>query len=377
MPVKKYVFLTNIPTPYRASFYNALEREGFDFEVLYMRGIEADRNWSVDPSEMRHPHYIDRGFYKMIGHYHLHINPRLLFRLIRNRRAEIIIGGGWNDVDVLILVVLKRLGLLRNRLHFWSEANYLTIGARRDNRLKRMVRKFVYHSSAGAQIWSGKMTAITLERWGIRNPIFVPLPNTIDEERFQLTASAASERAANPLPVFLMPVRLAEKIKGIMNFFRSIGDANTRRGRFLIAGDGPDLAAIQEFIRERKLESHIELLGFCNADRMVTLYNQANVLVLPSYSDPSPLVLVEGLKMQLPLLVSERCGCHYETVVPGKNGYVFDPADAASVKDAFEQLMDQRSQWGAMGLLSAQLYETDWARELVIRNFIDGMEALR
>jgi glycosyltransferase involved in cell wall biosynthesis len=373
---KKYVFLTNIPTPYRTSFYNALARQGFDFEVYYMRETEADRNWSVDRSLMRHRHYIDRGLYRMIGHYHLHINPRLLWKILRNPRTEIIIGGGWNDIDVLMLVVLKRLGVLRNRLHFWSEANYLTIGARRDNRVKRAVRKFVYHSSNGAQLRSGKMVEITLERWGIRNPRFVPLPNTIEEERFQLSPSAEAQRARNPRPVFLMPVRLQEKIKGIMNFFQSIGDDNVRRCRFLVAGDGPDRPAIEQFIRERGLQEHIELLGFCNTERMVSLYGEANALVLPSYSDPNPLVLIEGLKMQLPLLVSDHCGNHYEVVAEGRNGYVFDPADPQSVKRAFEALMSDNARWPEMGLVSAELYRTEYAREPVIRNFIESIEAL-
>lgn len=372
---KKFVFLTNIPAPYRVAFYNALARHGLNFEVLYMRHTEADRSWSVDRSAMKHRVYIDRGFYAMIGHYHLHVNPRLILRLLRDRHAEIIIGGGWNDVDVLFLILLKRLGLMRNRLHFWSEANYLTIGARRDNALKRFVRKLVYNSSDGAQISSGKMTELTMQRWGIHDAKFIPLPNTIEEARFEITDADVARRQADPVPTFLMPVRLNEKIKGIINFFDGIGADNVRRARFLVAGDGPDHEAIQRYITSRNLDAHIELLGFCEGEQMVSLYKRAHAVVLPSFSDPSPLTLIEALRMRLPLLVSERCGNHFETVIPGTNGYIFDPADPASVKEAFESLMHRLPEWPAMGKISAELYRTRFQEDLVVGRFIEALES--
>jgi glycosyltransferase involved in cell wall biosynthesis len=375
-PVKKYIFLTNIPTPYRSSLYNALARQGFNFEVFYMRATEGDRSWSIDPSDMQHRHYIDEGVYAMFGRYHLHFNPRLLSKLLRERDADIIVGGGWNDLDVLALVTLKRLGILRNQLHFWTEANYLTIGARRDNLLKRLVRRYVYNSSSGAQLSSGRMTELTLERWGITGKPFVPLPNTIDEERFTISDADVERRYANHTPTFLLPARLTEKVKGIINFFRSIGDENTRRARFLVAGDGPDEDAIRKFIEERQLGAQIELLGFCNAERMVELYKCAHVVVLPSFSDASPLALIEALKMRLPLLVSARCGNHFEVLAPGENGYLFDPSAAETVKDAFEHLMRRRADWPAMGEISGDRYRTSFERSLVIENFVRGLAEL-
>jgi|ERR1039457_736011 glycosyltransferase involved in cell wall biosynthesis len=368
--MKKYIFFTNIPSPYRISFYNELFKYGFNFEVYYMRNTEADRNWKVDPRGLKHPFYIDQGFYKMIGRYHLHFNPRLILKLLKAKGAEIIVGASWNDIDLLILIVLKKLGILKNQLHFWSEANYLTIGASNDNIIKRFLRKFVYNSSNGAQISSGKMTEITFEKWGMKGKTFINLPNTIEEEKFQITEEEIDKRDQNTLPVFLMPVRLKEKIKGIINFFNSIGIENIRKGLFLIAGDGPDKEAIQRFIKSYGVDENIKLLGFCDTEEMVSLYKRANVLVLPSFSDPSPLTLVEGLIMKLPLLVSERCGNHFEAVLEGHNGYLFNPFDPTSVKLGFESLMHRVKEWRNMGFISGGRYHEIFYRQLVIKNFI-------
>lgn len=369
----KYIFLTNIPTPYRTAFYNDLQRHGLEFEVLYMRHIEADRNWKINREDLQHPHIIDNGFYRMIGRFHVHFNPKLISHILKNKNSEIIVGGAWNDIDVLILVLLRRLKIIRNPFHFWSEANYLTIGASNDNQIKKLIRKFVYHASNGCQLSSGKMTEITLAKWGIRVNGFVPLPNTIEEEKFVIHEEEVAKRNENPLPVFIMPVRLLEQDKGIMNFFKALGNENTRQGLFLVAGEGPDKPLIESYIQSEGLEENIKLLGHCDTQTMISLYKQANVFVLPSFSDPSPLSLIEAIRMKLPVLVSERCGNHFEAVIPESNGYIFNPLDPVTVRNTFANLFIRRTEWHDMGELSATIYNKNFRKETVIMNFINSL----
>jgi glycosyltransferase involved in cell wall biosynthesis len=371
--MKKFIFLNNVFTPYRTAFFNALYKSGFNFTVYYMREAEADRNWTMDYSEVKHPYYVDRGLYKMMGRFHIHFNPRLILKMLKAKDTEFILGGSWNHLDVLALIILKRLGILRNQIHFWSEANYLTIGALKDNIFKERLRKFVFNSSNGALIIPGKMSEITFERWGIKNKKFIDLPNTIEEDKFQITENEIALRYENDIPVFLMPVRLVEKVKGIVNFFKAIGADNIRRGLFLIAGDGPDKGLIEKFIREQEVEENIKLLGFCNTEELTSLYKKANIFFLPSFSDPSPLTLVEALSMKLPVLISERCGNHYEAIIDEKNGYLFDPADASSIKRAFEALMLRADEWKSMGELSGELYYKKFYKKLVTDKFIRNM----
>jgi len=359
-----------MPTPYRTSFYNELHKAGLNFEVYYLRNIEADRNWDIDLSDLKHPFYIDRGIYRMIGRYHVHFNIKIILKLLKEKDSEFVLSLSWNDLDMLVLVVLKRLGILKNKIHFWSEANYLTLGARRDNFLKKYLRRYVYDSSNGAQLSSGKMTEITLDMWGARKKAYIPLPNTIEEEKFKINEFDIAKRKKNNIVIFFMPVRLVENVKGIINFFKSIGVENIRKGLFLIAGEGRDKSVIQSFIRELKVEEHISLLGHSTADKVAECYRKANVFVLPSFSDASPLTVMEAMSMRLPLLISERCGNHFETVVNGRNGYIFNPSDPGSVKTAFESLMLRTNDFTAMGEISGSIYDRCFERKVVINKFI-------
>jgi glycosyltransferase involved in cell wall biosynthesis len=370
----KYIFLTNIPTPYRTSFYNELAKFNIEFKVFYMRTTETDRDWSIENESLKHKHFIDKGFYRMIGRFHVHFNPSLIYKIYKNKKANIIIGGAWNDLDVLILALMRRLNIIKNTFYFWSEANYMTIGASNDNWLKVLLRKFVYHSSAGYHLSSGKMTELTLEKWGIKVNGFISLPNTIEEEKFLLNKSDVTQRTTNDIPVFLMPVRLLESDKGILNFFNGIGVENVKRAKFFIAGNGPDKHLIEEYIASNSLNEHIKLLGHCSTSDMIKLYRRSNVFVLPSFSDPSPLSLIEAIRMKLPVLISERCGNHFEAAVSGKNAFIFDPLNNKSIKDAFDSILNRRRDWVLMGDFSEQLYNENFSKGLIIKNFVNTLK---
>jgi glycosyltransferase involved in cell wall biosynthesis len=373
---KKYIFVTNIPTPYRNAFYNHLHDFGLNFEVYYQRAIEADRDWVIDYSNIRYKYSVDRGFYKQVGRFHFHFNLGILRKLMGEGDADFILGLNWNDFDMLVLVFLRRLHIVNNRFHFWSEANYQTIGARNDNFLKRMIRRFVYNLPNCTHLSSGQMTEVTLKKWGIKVDKFVPLPNTIEEDLFHLDVVNLEGRRANSNLVFFMPVRLNESVKGIINFFRCIGVENSRKCLFLIAGDGPDKLAIQSYISCNNLDANIKLLGHLTSGMVADCYRKSNVFVLPSFSDPSPLSVYEAMSMGLPLLISNRCGNHFEAVNVGVNGYVFDPSDSDSVRESFEIICSRSLDLEDMGKVSLSIYQNNFGTCSVIENFVNGLHSV-
>ncbi len=236
--MSKFIFFTNIPTPYRVSFYNDLYRNNLDFKVYFMRITELDRNWVINKNEFKFPFFIDKGIYFMLGRFHFHINFYLIYKIIKEKNSNIIIGGSWNDINVIILVILKKIRLINNKLHFWSEANFLTIGAINDNFLKFYFRKFIFNTCDGFQLLSGRMTELTLKKWNVNYSKSIFLPNTIEEEAFQISDLDINQRISTNFPKFIIPVRLIENIKGIINYFDKLGKKNILKAKFYIAGDG-------------------------------------------------------------------------------------------------------------------------------------------
>lgn len=367
----KFLFFQNLIAPYRISLFNELNRMNLDFEVLYMCEKEKNRDWNIDYQRIKYPYVLDRGFYKYFCGFHLHWNIRLI-KYALSQPSNIVLGASWNDLNIMALCMLKRLGFMKHHhLFFWAEANKLTIGARKKNKIRDFLRKYIYSSHIDAFIVPGEMAILSLQEWGIHLSKVIKLPNVIEEEKFNRNFERTND--LKKLPEFVCPVRLEEKIKGIINFFSAIGQENVRKAIFHILGSGNDRDLIQNFIEKNGYQNNIILHGFCNVETMVDFYEKADVFLLPSFSDPSPLSIVEACCSKLPLLISSRCGNHFETLIEGVNGYSFDPDNHLEIKITFEKLMCQRVKWIEMGKYSRQLFDNNFKQSKVLREFVNSL----
>lgn len=371
------IFVQNIISPYRNRFFNVLSKSMSDFSVFYMSKTEPGRSWDVDRFERNYENWVDeKGRYIKIGWFRAHLNPRLVWKILRNKEAKnIVLAVSWTDPNIMALCFARRLRLTSKRLFFWAEANYTAEWSKQHNsKFKWWLKRAVFNSVDGAMIIPGKMAELTFEKWGIPVKNFVYNPNTIDDSSLVYNEALRNKEG---LPIFILPMRLIEHIKGALNFLDAIGEKNVRSAKFIIAGDGEDEEMYQSFIKEHHYEDNVVLAGFCDSKKMTELYNIANAMLLPSFSDCSPLTIVEALHFHLPILCSNHCGNHFEAVEFGKNGYTFSPLDKEEIKSQFELFMSRRNEWKAMGEVSAQLYKERFDTELVINRFIEQFNKVK
>lgn len=368
----KFLLLQNTLAPYRISLFNKLYELGMDIELLYMDEMERFRSWKIDYDTIKYPYTIDyKGYKGSIKGFDIYWNWKFIRRFIKEKDVSIILGGPWNFPDTIVTCALKRLGIIKAPIYFWSEANYLTIGSQKKNWIRDWIRSFVYSTSNKGIIVSGYRAIESFEKWDIKVSNFIRLPNVIEEEVFSQTSDVEHTFTSfEQKPIFVFPVRLNEAIKGVVNFFKAIGSENIKKAHFYVLGDGPDEKMTRSFIIDNGYQNSIELCGFCDMKTVVEYYRKSDVLVLPSFSDASPLALVEGCCSKMPLLVSNRCGNHYETIIDGQNGYIFNPDNADEIKTAFENILHNRAKWKEMGCISRKLFEQNFEQKNVIPSFI-------
>jgi len=372
--IKKVIFFTNIIAPYRVNLFNKLKELSletrFDFEVYFMRLTESNRDWEIKLEDLKFKYKIGKGLYfHLKNYYFFHFNPKLLFKAIQSKE-EIILGASWNNVNALILVFLKSIGLINNTLSVWSEANYLTNSSQKKNIFRDKLRAWFFTQIDGYFIIPGKMAQISFEKWNIQTGNIILLPNLVSLELFG--KNNKYENDLNKKPIFFIVARLEENIKGILNFFKAIGVNNIKKIKIKVAGTGSSLEDYTNYINENNLEDNIHFLGNLSLQEISFHYHQSNVFVLPSFSDPSPLTLVEAITSGLPVLVSERCGNHFEAVEDGKNGYTFNPYDVKDIKDKFEKLLDDRykNKWEEFSKYSIVLSKQNFDNKIVLSRFI-------
>jgi glycosyltransferase involved in cell wall biosynthesis len=232
------------------------------------------------------------------------------------------------------------------------------------------LRKWFFSKIDGHFIIPGKMAEISFAKWDIPSRNIILLPNLISNEIFGDINKYKND--INKKPVFFIVARLEENIKGILNFIKAIGIDNIRKIQLNIAGEGGSLKDYISYVEENDLESNVKFLGNLTQHSISNQYKHSNIFVLPSYSDPSPLSLVEAITSGLPVLVSKRCGNHFEAVEVGKNGYTFDPSDPEDIKNKFEKMMMERNKWVDFSNYSKELSKQNFDNDRILKGFINS-----
>ena len=142
-------------------------------------------------------------------------------------------------------------------------------------------------------------------------------PNAVDfgvfaerVEAERADRAALRERLGLDGCVFLYVGRL-EREKGLDVLRR--GDDGTFRGQLVLAGSGPLEPSCAT--RGRRV------VGQLRRDELVPWYAAADVLVLPSRSEPWGMTLNEGAAAGLPLVATDAVGAAHDLIEPGVNGF--------------------------------------------------------
>ena len=167
-------------------------------------------------------------------------------------------------------------------------------------------------------------------------------------------------------PVLLSCVRLHPR----KNLLGALETLAARRGdwTWIIAGDGPQRAEIEQRIRELDLGDQVRLLGNVGYSEIAPLYHRADAYLQPSVSEPWGLAVNEAMASGLPIIVSNQCGCREDLLEDGVNGFAFDAADPASLGAALDNLTRARDRWTEMGNASRRIV-AGWDLDLFGRNF--------
>jgi glycosyltransferase involved in cell wall biosynthesis len=379
----KFVCLTDVPTPYRVHLFEAMarafENRGVKFEVYFMARTVPLRSWELTPSDWRFVHHFGAGLHLTKGATTIHLNPSVVFRILRDAPRWLLVGGAWHLPTSVALLGARSL-LRTGTTLLWAEANHASMSVRAGSlhRLRQLIA-----NKADAFAVPGRIAANTLRNdWGLKEKPILPLPNLIDEELFggrvsELRRDRAVLRkkigASTTDFVMLWPARLHEETKGLLNFLRPVEGILNSRVKILIAGEGPDRALLEAWLASSSI-SGVTLLGWQPEERMLELYALADLFLLPSLRDPNPLSVIEALWAGLPVLISDRCGNYPEAVEEGVNGWVVDPAAETQIQGALEKVLRLTpDELASAGAASARIARQRFSTKANVERFVDSV----
>lgn len=145
---------------------------------------------------------------------------------------------------------------------------------------------------------------------------------------------------------------------------RLLSDAGLEFG-LTLAGDGPERAMLQRLIKQYGLESRVYLAGYVPHREVPRLFEQADLLIMPSLIAPSgdrdgiPNVVLEAMLHEVPVVASAVSGLP-EVIKPGETGWLAAPGDSPGLAQAVLEALGDPAEARRRGLAG---------RELVAREF--------
>lgn len=108
-----------------------------------------------------------------------------------------------------------------------------------------------------------------------------------------------------------------------------------------LAGDGP-IAETQQLVRQLGLHGRVRVPGWVGTAERTSLLQASDMLVLPSYAENLPMVILEAFAHGVPV-ISTPVGAIPEVVVPERNGLLVKPGDVEGLASAIERLLNDAS----------------------------------
>ena len=165
--------------------------------------------------------------------------------------------------------------------------------------------------------------------------------------------------------------RLAPR-KGLLETVEALRLARSRgvAARLVIAGSGPEEPRLRQYTRESGLMRDVTFVGSAYGDHKLRLLSQADVLLLPSYSEGLPYSLLEAMAAGVVPIVTPVGGIP-DVVVGNEHGLFVEPRDPGAIAQAIAALAQDRVALARMSAACRKRIGTAYSIERVAKEFAE------
>ena len=374
--MSQLTILTNIPTPYRLSFFSAINAElatgGDSLTVFFCADTERNRLWRVSLNDQPFRCEILPGLHVSIKGIPLHFNPRVVRRLRSQRPRWLISAGAWN-LPTVMLANVKWVCPSSARV-FWTEAHESAVLHAQGP--IAAVRRASMASYDGFAVPNQRSEDFVRREVG-GEPAIIRLPNTANPEVFYppTEQQRAGARDALGLPMdstVICTVSQLEPRKRVLELtaaFLELTKRSNARPMLVVAGTGSLAPQMRELMRQS--QGSMRMLGHLSEREVRGLYHASDGFALLSSWDPNPLSMVEAAMCGLPIVAAQSVGNAEEIVDHERSGLVLESSDPRVVLRGLEWLAEMgESDRRLAGSRSACIARSRFSQRHVASNLI-------
>ena len=155
----------------------------------------------------------------------------------------------------------------------------------------------------------------------------------------EITAHKVKEN--NEIPFHFLFIGVLNEEKGCLDIVEAARRLKARGKIFQIvmAGSGPKEEELKTLVKDYDLEAEVHFPGWVNEKEKTLCFEQARVLVLPSYSEGMPMSILEAKNHGLAVIASKVGGIP-DIVRHDVNGFVIEPGAVEDLTEKMQSYID-------------------------------------
>jgi glycosyltransferase involved in cell wall biosynthesis len=370
----RVVYVSPEPTPYRAPLFDRIaQRLDVELEVLYAASTVAGRTWSVP---LDHPHRVLAGIAvpgaRRVLRHDYPLTPAVWGELSR-AAPDVVVVSGWSTFAAQAAIAWCRLHRVPYLLAVESHDRDPRPGWRRA--VKGAVVPRVVRAAAGVLV-TGTLARESMLARGARPDRIRVFANTIDVTAFAEHAERIAPRRAalrsdigiRADEVAVVCVARLSSEKELGTLIRAVSLADDARLVLVLAGDGPQRAALARLAAERGVR--VRFLGDVPWEAIVEVYVVADVFAMLSSRETWGVVVNEAAAVGLPLVLSDGVGAAHDIVEADRNGVVVPIGDADAAGAALRRLAADASLRRSWGEASRRIVSA-WGYAPSVEGFVE------
>lgn len=350
--MKKVLFYTNIPSPYRVDFFNELGQY-CDLTVLFeaTHSTERDELWK----QYRFDNFkgiIMSGKRTAVD---MAFCPEILKYLKRDRYDVIFISILASLTSILAVTWLKF-----HRIPYVYEGDGGFVHA--ENKIKYWLKKNVI-SGAGTCFSTSQAFDSYCKRYGAKEDKIVryPFTSVFEKDLLQRPKTKAEKQKIRemlgiPEKHMIISVGRIIHLKGFDILLRAAEVLDESWGIYIVGGEETDELAE---LRQNLAVKNVHYIDFIPKEKLWEYYQAADLFVLPTRNDPWGLVVNEAMANALPVVTTTQCIAGLELVNDGINGYLYDCENVEDLKSILNEIsgnMELLFEMSKDALKTARLY---------------------
>lgn len=227
--------------------------------------------------------------------------------------------GFWEKL--IFALMIERRGI--ETLFFIRSGHFMNSVIKKDYNIP--IKRFLMNRLSYIGHQGGKWEEF-YKKVGVKRDKLIKILNWIDIKDYS--------REFSDKTTFLYVGAIVEK-KGVADLVNVILKHNDlKKYKFIFVGGG----SLLDELRYKSIHlDNVKFMGWLNQDEVAKIYERVDVLILPSYAEGFPNVILEALNYRLPI-ISTNVGGISESVIDNYNGFLMQPKDRLKLYKSIRRL---------------------------------------